>query len=139
MHEVSAANAAFYRAFESQDLDAMSRVWKQGDDVRCSHPGEPPLKGWESVRESWRRIFESTDLFRVRVGDVHVRASGRLAVVVCVEHITAVANGEAMEGSVAATNVFEQVDGDWRLVHHQGSGLSVRSTTAGMPTSSAVN
>ena len=139
MQDVRAANAAFYRAFETQDLEAMGRVWKQSEDIRCSHPGEPPIKGWESVRESWRRIFQSTDLFRVRVGDFHVRESETLAVVVCVEHITAVANGEAMEGAVAATNVFERVDGAWRLVHHQGSGLSVRSTTAGMPTSSSVN
>lgn len=135
----SAANAAFYRALEEQDLDAMGRVWKQADDVRCAHPGEPPLKGWEAVQASWRRIFESTDLFRVRVSDVQVLEADRLSVISCVEHITAVANGEAMEGAVAATNVFERVDGAWRLVHHQGSGLSVRSTTVGMPTSNTIN
>lgn len=135
----SAANAAFYRALEEQDLDAMGQVWKQADDVRCAHPGEPPLKGWDAVQASWRRIFEATDLFRVRVSDVQVLEADRLSVVSCVEHITAVANGEAMEGAVAATNVFERVDGGWRLVHHQGSGLSVRSTTVGMPTSNTIN
>lgn len=134
-----AANAAFYRAMEAQDLDAMASVWKQTDEVRCAHPGEPPLKGWAAVETSWRRIFEATDLFRVRVSDVHVFEGERLAVVVCVEHITAVANGEAMEGAVAATNVFERVGDAWLLVHHQGSGLSVRSTTIGMPTSNAIN
>lgn len=135
----SAANAAFYRAFESQDLEAMGRVWKQSDEVRCAHPGEPPLTGWAAVETSWRRIFEATDLFRVRVSDVHVLDGDRLAVVTCLEHITAVANGEAMEGAVAATNVFERVEGEWRLIHHQGSGLSVRSTTVGVPTSNTIN
>lgn len=135
----SAANAAFYRALEEQDLDAMGQVWKQTEDVRCAHPGEPPLKGWAAVLASWSRIFEATDLFRVRVSDIQVLEADRLSVVSCVEHITAVANGEAMEGAVAATNVFERVDGAWRLVHHQGSGLSVRSTTVGMPTSTTIN
>ncbi|HEX7126554.1 MAG TPA: nuclear transport factor 2 family protein [Thermodesulfobacteriota bacterium] len=134
-----AANTAFYRAMEAQDLDAMASVWKQTDEVRCAHPGEAPLKGWAAVEASWRRIFEATDLFRVRVSNVHLFESERLAVVICVEHITAVANGEAMEGAVAATNVFERVAGAWLLVHHQGSGLSVRSTTIGMPTSNTIN
>jgi ketosteroid isomerase-like protein len=133
------ANAAFYKAFEALDLDAMSEVWKQGDDVSCTHPGEPPLKGWQAVRGSWQRIFESTDLFRVRPAHVQVRETAALAVVVCVELITAVADGEAMEGAVAATNVFERVGGQWLLVHHQGSGLAARSMTAGTPTSSTVN
>jgi uncharacterized protein (TIGR02246 family) len=135
----SEANAAFYKAFEALDLEAMASVWKQAADVSCAHPGEAPLKGWEAVRGSWQRIFDSTDLFRVRPAHVHVRETPDLAVVVCVELITAVANGEAMEGAVAATNVFERIDGRWLLVHHQGSGLAVRSTTAGVPTSSAVN
>jgi ketosteroid isomerase-like protein len=133
------ANAAFYQAFEALDLEAMAVVWKQADDVTCAHPGEAPARGWEAISASWRRIFESTDLFRIRTANVQVREVGGLAVVVCVELITAVANGEAMEGAVAATNVFERVDGHWLLVHHQGSGLAVRSTTAGTPTSSAVN
>jgi ketosteroid isomerase-like protein len=135
----SEANSAFYRAFEALDLDAMSSVWKQTADVSVSHPGEAPVRGWEAVRGSWQRIFESTDLFRVRAAHVQVRETADLAVVVCVELITAVADGEAMEGAVAATNVFERVDGRWLLVHHQGSGLAARSTTASLPTSSAVN
>jgi ketosteroid isomerase-like protein len=117
----------------------MGRVWKQTDEIRCAHPGEAPLTGWVAVETSWRRIFEATDLFRVRVSDVHVIETERLSVVTCVEHITAVANGEAMEGAVAATNVFERVADAWLLVHHQGSGLSVRSTTIGMPTSNTIN
>lgn len=139
MMDVRAANAAFYDAFEQQDLDAMSRVWKQADDARCAHPGEAPVKGWDAIRASWSRIFESTELFRVRVADVQVREADSLAVVACLEVITAVANGEAMEGTVAATNVFERVDGRWLLVHHHGSGLSVRPTAVGMPAPTTVN
>ncbi len=139
MTDVRAANAAFYEAFQAQDLEAMSRVWKHADDVRCAHPGEPPVKGWAAVRASWARIFEATELFRVRIADVAVREGDRLAVVVCLELITAVADGEAVEGAVAATNVFEQVDGRWLMVHHHGSGLSVRPTTVGMPAPTTVN
>lgn len=139
MTDVHAANAAFYDAFEQQDLDAMSRVWKHADDVRCAHPGEAPVKGWAAVQTSWARIFESTEFFRVRVADVQVRETDALAVVICLELITAVANGEAMEGTVAATNVFERVDGAWLLVHHHGSGLSVRPATVGMPAPTTIN
>jgi ketosteroid isomerase-like protein len=139
MIDVRATNAAFYDAFERQDLDAMSRVWKQADDVRCAHPGEAPVKGWAAVLTSWARIFESTELFRVRVADVQVRETDGLAVVVCLELITAIANGDAMEATVAATNVFERADGGWLLVHHHGSGLSVRPTAVGMPAPTTIN
>jgi ketosteroid isomerase-like protein len=139
MHDPIAVNEAFYEAFEQQDLDAMSAVWKQSEDVRCSHPGEAPAHGWDAVRASWRRIFESTDLFRVRVTDIQARVCDDLAVVVCVELITAVSDGEAMEGAVAATNVYERVGGRWLMVHHQGSGLAVRPAHGGMPISTAVN
>src|SRR5262245_61373444 len=43
---VRAANAAFYAAFESRDLDAMSAVREHSDRATATHPGWPPLRGW---------------------------------------------------------------------------------------------
>jgi hypothetical protein len=36
---VLAANQAFYEAFETHDLDAMSDLWEHSDRASCVHPG----------------------------------------------------------------------------------------------------
>ncbi|HXZ95937.1 MAG TPA: nuclear transport factor 2 family protein, partial [Burkholderiales bacterium] len=49
------AEAAFYEAFESADLDAMMAVWAEDEEVVCVHPSGPRLTGIAQVRESWRQ------------------------------------------------------------------------------------
>ena len=53
---VAAANAAFYRAFESGEMAAMDAVWEHSDRVSCTHPGMPAVHGWEAVRTGWQAI-----------------------------------------------------------------------------------
>ena len=48
---VLAANQAFYDAHEALDLDAMTAAWDH-DDVVCTHPGWPILRGRALVDES---------------------------------------------------------------------------------------
>jgi hypothetical protein len=52
------ANAEFYSCFEVQSLDRMSDVWEHSDDVRCTHPGWPTLKGWGAVSGSFFNLFQ---------------------------------------------------------------------------------
>ena len=54
--EIQETNARFYRAVETQDLDAMEALWLHTGYVRCVHPGWCLLTGWESVRQSDPRI-----------------------------------------------------------------------------------
>lgn len=38
-------NNQFYKAFASGDMDAMRRLWGEGDHVQCCHPGVKNLVG----------------------------------------------------------------------------------------------
>ncbi|MGH7961956.1 MAG: nuclear transport factor 2 family protein, partial [Candidatus Binatia bacterium] len=40
---VTAANAAFYRAFETLDIQEMEKVWLRAGHIKCVHPGWPLL------------------------------------------------------------------------------------------------
>ena len=79
---VLAANDAFYRAFESLDIDRMRAVWLNGASISCIHPGWGALVGWPAVMESWEQIFAGTlhmeftgGAFDAREGDfIHVPA-----------------------------------------------------------------
>ena len=112
---VLAANRAFYDAFLERDMPAMERVWALDHPASCIHPGWAPLIGRQTVMASWRAIFGSPDPPRIEMTDPHAVVVGGAAFVTCVEHIT--------DATIAATNVFVQEGGEWRLVHHHGSPM----------------
>jgi ketosteroid isomerase-like protein len=119
--EVEAANARFYRAFESLDVAEMDRVWVHGEHVRCVHPGWCMLAGWDAVRESWAAIFTHGGEMRFSIGDVHARVAGDAAWVTCTENILSDTGGRVAVTALLATNVFERRGGQWLMVHHHAS------------------
>jgi ketosteroid isomerase-like protein len=118
---IEAANARFYRAFETLDIEEMDRVWAHGAHVKCVHPGWPLLVGWTAVRASWETIFANTAEMSFTLSDVHVVAHGDVAWVTCTENILSEVRGRVSVTSVLATNLFERDAGEWRLVHHHAS------------------
>ena len=118
LDEVREANRAFYRAFESFELERMEAVWAHDGLVTCAHPGWALVEGWAAVRESWATVFANTPRIRFTVDDERIDARGGLGWVVCTERI----RSEDASGAVLATNVFRRGDdGLWRMVHHHGS------------------
>lgn len=120
MSDPDAAQRAFYTAFESADLEAMTAVWADDPDVLCIHPLGAVLLGAEAVREGWRLLFTAGEAMRFRVRVVAAWREPALATYTVEEHIEApsAADGHAL---VLATNVFRLHDGQWRMVLHHGS------------------
>jgi ketosteroid isomerase-like protein len=118
---VEEANRRFYRAFEALDLAEMEKVWVHDDHVKCVHPGWPLLSGWDSVRASWEAIFSNTGEMRFTLGEVQVAVRGPLAWVTCTENILSEVRSRVSVTSVLATNIFEQGDDGWLMVHHHAS------------------
>lgn len=120
---VEAANARFYRAFESLDPDEMEEVWAKGKHVKCIHPGWALLVGWDAVRASWETIFKNTAEIRFSLTDVSVHVDGNLAWVTCTENILSQVRGNISVTSVLATNLFERAEGRWLMIHHHASHI----------------
>jgi ketosteroid isomerase-like protein len=117
---VLATNRAFYEAFESRDLDAMSDVWEHSDRVVCTHPGWPTLRGWQSIVSSWYALFTNEQRLQFIVTDQQAAVVGDAAWVTCSENILEGAAG----GTVAALNLFTRSQGSaraWKMVGHHGS------------------
>jgi ketosteroid isomerase-like protein len=113
---VLAANDAFYHAFNEKDIEAMDAVWSASPDVACIHPGWNLLLGREAVIESWRRILTNPGQMRIFTGGETVVFVGEVALVLC---------RELVGGSpLAATNVFVQENGAWKLLHHHSGPVS---------------
>jgi len=120
---VHAANEGFYRALENASLDAMSAVWLHADWVKCVHPGWDLIVGWEPVRESWRQIFDGKTGMRVAATEVQITVEGDFALVSCYE-VLAIFLDDAhapVSARTTATNLFQRVAGEWRMIHHHAS------------------
>ncbi|NMG18339.1 nuclear transport factor 2 family protein [Brasilonema bromeliae] len=122
--EVLAVNAAFYRAFEKKDIEAMSTVWSQGTGSFCVHPGWNVLRGWKEIRSSWVNIFKNTAYIEINTEIVTTEVRDHIAYVVLVENVLQIINGQRrLEAQSIATNMFELLGGKWYLVHHHASPI----------------
>ena len=131
VRQVFSANQQFYEAFESLDIHRMAAVWRQDAEVRCIHPGWPPVIGWQPVRDSWVRIFNNARSMKFQITDPHVTVQGAVAWVVCIERITMAIDDTEQETQVLATNIFVRgddrpADQRWLMVHHHGSPIFQR-------------
>jgi ketosteroid isomerase-like protein len=119
---VKRANERFYRAFESLDIDRMAALWVQAERAKCVHPGWDLLEGWEAVGRSWEAIFANTDYMRFVITDVSVHMYGRVAWVTCVENLSDAPDAPQLS-RILATNIYENINNDWRIVHHHASPI----------------
>jgi len=122
---ILAANAAYYRAFSTGDVAAMSRIWAD-DGVSCVHPGWTPLIGRAPVIDSYRNILTSPNRVRIAHREDTAIVTGDEGRVVCIE----IVEGTAL---LAATNFFRRFSGDWRMVHHQASPIAVATDESEAP------
>ena len=122
--QVQKINSEFYHAFENLSIERMEGLWKHEDNVVCIHPGWDLFTGWLAIRESWITIFRNTEMIKFIITNTKLRVFDNLAVVVCLENIETLVNGEIVRLGVNATNIFEQMEKQWLLIHHHGSSVS---------------
>ena len=122
--QVQKINSEFYHAFENLSIERMEGLWKHEDNVVCIHPGWDLFTGWLAIRESWITIFRNTEMIKFIITNTKVRVFDNIAVVVCLENIETLLDGEIVRLGVIATNIFEQMENQWLLIHHHGSSVS---------------
>ena len=116
---VREANRAFYEAFESRDLDAMSELWEHSDRVLCTHPGWGTLRGWPAVASSFFALFQGRGQLQFLLTGEHVAVEGDVAWVSVEENLL----GDQGGATVAALNLFARHGGAWRVLAHHGSSV----------------
>jgi ketosteroid isomerase-like protein len=120
---VGRANRAFYEAFESADLDAMSDLWEHSERVSCVHPGWTLLRGWGPVAASWAALFQGPQRLQFILTNERVEVDGDTGWVTVDENII----GTEAGATVAALNVFVRAGEGWRMVAHHGSAVVTRA------------
>jgi ketosteroid isomerase-like protein len=112
------AESAFYRAFERGDIHSMMAVWSQDDTTVCIHPGGPRIEGLHDIRESWEQIFASGSDLKFTLTDNQYTRDALLSIHQVKESIEI---DGVLQGTVLATNIYQFVDGSWRMLLHHAS------------------
>ena len=121
--EVTRTNEAFYKAFESLDVAAMDQIWAHQEYITCIHPGWSIRVGWPAVRDSWVVIFNNTFSMEFQLTELQVQVAADVAWVICTENITSRVGETTQNSRVVATNLYERIGDDWKIIHHHGSPL----------------
>src|SRR6266487_4982198 len=121
--QVQKINTEFYHAFENLSIERMEGLWRHEDNVVCIQ-GWGLFIGWLAIREIWIAIFRNTEMIKLGITNTKVRDFDNIAVVVCLENIETLLDGEIVRLGGIATNIFEQMENQWLLIHHHGSAVS---------------
>jgi ketosteroid isomerase-like protein len=119
--EILAVNDRFYAALAEADLAAMIELWHHSPNTECIHPGWDRLRGWPAIQESWTRIFQHQGPLPVQASEPLVHWCSDMAWVTCYENVTVQERGTVQISQMMATNVFERIEGRWRMVIHHAS------------------
>ncbi len=112
--------AAFYRAFELGDLEAMMAVWATDADILCIHPMAPPTAGPIAIRNSWQEIFQGSLPRKFEIDQIGLIETAALCIYTVFETITLPLQRQRFT-PLLATNVFRRGEHGWHLVlHHAG-------------------
>jgi len=114
------AEQAFYEAFETFDLKAMMTVWADREFVECIHPMSDRAQGRSQVEASWRQIFDGGLRIRMQRTNIHRTQDALLAVHVLYEHLS-ITGETAHHPPIIATNIYQLIEGSWRMVLHHAS------------------
>ncbi|XP_071910376.1 uncharacterized protein [Coffea arabica] len=116
---VLAANTRFYNTFRNGDLAALQALWSKGDNACVVHPGVSGISGYDLVMGSWEFVWADYEFpLEIEIKDVQVHVRGDVGYVTCIEMVKT--KGSSW-GKQFATNVFEKIEGQWKICIHHAS------------------
>lgn len=119
---VEQASTKFYEglnALFTGDSQPIQDVWSHADDVTCLGPAGGILVGWDAIRAQWEHQSALKLGGKIEPADLHIVVGNDLAIAQCYERGENVdAQGQPIQVSIRATNVFRKENGQWKLISH---------------------
>ncbi len=121
--DLRVANDSLYSALNAMfkgNLDPMNALWLHSDNITDMGPFGGRLTGWDSVRAEFKKEAAMKFDGKIICKDLHVYAGTNMGYTVCNEvGENMSADGKPVSVSHRATNIFQLIGGQWKLVHHQ--------------------
>lgn len=116
-----AALIEFYRAFNSGDLELMSKNWEQSDEASMSNPLGGVKRGWDSIKQVYSNIFNGNAKVYVEYYDYSIHHSGVMFCAVGRERGFFEAGEQKIELAIRTSRTYRMDCGKWHQIHHHGS------------------
>jgi hypothetical protein len=111
----------FYRAFNTQDLAALSINWLDGTRPSMDNPIGGIRRGWTSIREGYEKLFHGPAEVKVVFHDVTSESGADWHLFVGREKGACTIAGTMIDLRIRTTRWFVKNEGVWRQLHHHGS------------------
>ncbi|MBI1819258.1 MAG: nuclear transport factor 2 family protein [Nitrospirae bacterium] len=111
----------FYEAFNSRDIEKMSKNWAGTDEVVMSNPVGGIKRGWKEIKAVYDRIFNGSARVYVEFYDYTVHETGEIFYAIGRERGEFHAGETVMNLAIRTSRIFQLINGRWRQVHHHGS------------------
>ena len=119
---VEEATGKFYASLNAMfkgDAAPMQAVWSHANDVTYMGPGGGILTGWDEIRAIWESQAALKLGGKIEPAETRVNIGDNLAIVQCYERGDNVdAEGQPVQVSIRATNVFRKENGQWKMIGH---------------------
>jgi ketosteroid isomerase-like protein len=120
--EVRALVAREVAAVNARDMQALSQIWSQDDDILLFDVAPPGrFQGWPAIARSFNDFFQRLSEVTMSVENLVVNVDGGLAAATYDWSLAGTLDGHALSDRGQATAVYRRGKDGWRLVHEHFS------------------
>lgn len=113
------------RALVENDWESYKQYWAHTNYIELIHSTEKEwIRGWEEIGSGYEAFFNDEPTIETEFSDisVHLSPQSDMAWLACKVSIR-IEQEEVMEFTSWQTNIFEMIDGEWKLVHAHTSNI----------------
>lgn len=117
----TAALIEFYHAFNTGDLELMSKNWEKSDEASMANPLGGVKRGWDSIKEVYSNIFDGNAKVYVEYYDYSIHHYGVMFCAVGRERGYFKSGDHKIELAIRTSRTYRMDSGRWHQIHHHGS------------------
>ncbi|MBY0482138.1 MAG: nuclear transport factor 2 family protein [Chitinophagaceae bacterium] len=113
--------SAFYKAFNTRNLQLMEDSWLNTDEVSMDNPIGGIRRGWEEIRSGYDKIFHGNTEVFVEFYDYSVHRTEKMFFATGRERGYFKSGELEIPLAIRTSRIFVLIDGNWKQIHHHGS------------------
>jgi len=111
----------FYKAFNEKNMEAITKVWANTEDITAENPAGGIRRGWSDLKWVYERVLGSPAKVSAEFYDYTIHVANEVFWSVGRERVFLNFSGEDITMNIRITRIFMIIDEEWRLVHLHGS------------------